>query len=74
MEDRVRTESTLHTRVVQHACNLLGMNALAERLKVSTATLQKWRSGGASPPPPTFFRLLDIMRQADPAYRPFEGK
>jgi hypothetical protein len=59
---------TLHSRVVRRACDLGSLDKLANQLRVSRAMLERWIAGTATPPPRVFFRLLQMVRSADPAY------
>ena len=65
---------TLHSQVVRRACDVLGMKELANRLHVSLATLQTWTAGGGAPPPRGFLRRVDMLRKADPTYRPLAAE
>jgi hypothetical protein len=58
---------TLQRRVVQRACDQVGgPEALAERLGMSTPMVRVWLTGALSPPPRLFFRIVDILQEADP--------
>jgi DNA-binding transcriptional regulator YdaS (Cro superfamily) len=60
---------TLQSRVVQCACDRLGgPEALAERLGMSTPMVRVWLAGTLTPPPRLFFRIVDILQEADPEY------
>jgi len=60
---------TLHSRVVRRACELVGTEELAERVRVSRATVHAWLAGTAALPPRAFRTMLYLLRKADPAYR-----
>ena len=61
---------TLHSRVVRRACDLLGgPKALADRLRQSTGMVRMWLDAELPPPPNIFFRIVDILQEADPDYR-----
>jgi len=61
---------TLHSRVVRRACELVGGHeALAERLGVSPGMVRVWLAGNVVPVPRLFFRMVDIVQDADPTYR-----
>jgi hypothetical protein len=61
--------ATLHTRVVRRACELLGgPEPLAERLGLSTVMVRAWLAGKLSPPPRVFFRIVDILHEANPGH------
>lgn len=58
---------TLQSRVVARACHLLGgPELLAERLGVSKVMVRAWLSGALLPPKGYFFRLIDILDEAQP--------
>ena len=61
---------TLHSRVIRQACQLVGVEHLADRLDVSRAMVESWLAGTATPAPRAFLRTLSLLRAADPAYRP----
>ena len=61
---------TIRCQVVKRACISLGGEAmLAERLGVSEDTVRGWLVRGELPPPATFFRIVDLLQEADPQYR-----
>jgi DNA-binding transcriptional regulator YdaS (Cro superfamily) len=63
-------KQTLHSRVVQRACDQLGgPEALAERLGMSAPMVRVWLTGTLSPPPRLFFRIVDLLQEAEPDYR-----
>jgi hypothetical protein len=59
-------EQQLHSEVVRRACALVGAISLADQIHVSRALLEKWAAGIGRPPPRVFFRLVHILRRADP--------
>jgi DNA-binding transcriptional regulator YiaG len=61
---------TVHSRVVRAACELIGVDQLADSVDVSRAVVQAWLAGGAAPPPRIFLKILRLLRAADPKYRP----
>lgn len=63
-------EDTIHSRVVGDICRLLGPQRLADRMRVSRATVDAWLAGTAVPPPRAYHRILNILKKADPQYRP----
>jgi DNA-binding transcriptional regulator YiaG len=60
----------IHSRVVRQACELVGTSQLADRVRVSRASVETWLTGAAAPPPRAFRTMLYILRKANPAYRP----
>jgi hypothetical protein len=59
--------NTLHSRVVTRACEALGgPDKLAERVGVSTIMVRAWMTGALLPPPRHFFRVVDILHEAEP--------
>jgi hypothetical protein len=58
---------TLHSRVVQRACDGLGgVEPLAERLGVSLGAVRMLVDGKLPLPPSLFFRVVDLLQEADP--------
>lgn len=58
---------TLQSRVVQCACDRLGgPEGLAERLGMSAPMVRVWLTGTLSPPPRLFFRIVDLLQEAEP--------
>ena len=39
-------------------------------MRVSRATVDAWLAGTAVPPPRAYHRILNILKKADPQYRP----
>ena len=66
----MRWHMTIRCKVVKRACISLGGEvALAERLGVTAETVRGWLVRGEVPPPATFFRIVDLLQEADPQYR-----
>jgi hypothetical protein len=60
--------STLYSRVVTRACEALGgPRQLAERIGVSAPMVRAWMTGALSPPPRYFFKVVDILHEAEPS-------
>jgi hypothetical protein len=54
---------------VKRACDLVGSRAaLAERLGYSEGMIRAWLDGKVAPPPAVFFRIVDILQEAEPGY------
>jgi hypothetical protein len=52
--------------VVQCACDRLGgAEALAGRLGMSAPMVRAWLTGTLAPPPRLFFRIVDLLQEAD---------
>lgn len=64
---------TIHIEVVRKACEIVGAQQLADRVKTSHAVVQSWLAGTA-PPPGVFLKVLRIIRSVEPTYRPEVGK
>lgn len=62
-------EDTVHSRVVNRACELVGKDKLADILEVSRADIKTWLTGAAIPPPRAFLKMVHMLRFADPTYR-----
>jgi hypothetical protein len=62
----MRATFTDHSAVVRRACERMGAQQAANRLRVSRAELESWLAGRTAPPPAVFFRLLDMLK-APPA-------
>ena len=60
---------TIHIEVVRKACEIVGAQQLADRVKTSHAVVQSWLAGSA-PPPRVFLKVLRVIRTVDPTYRP----
>jgi hypothetical protein len=53
---------TVYTRTVQRAIlDVGGIEALAALLRVSTAEIESWLTGKASPGSPQFLQMLDVV-------------
>lgn len=61
---------TIHSRAVRQACDLVGIDQLAERVDVSRAMVESWLAGATTPAPRAFLRILSLLRAANPTYRP----
>jgi hypothetical protein len=60
-------KQTLQSRVVQCACDRLGgPEGLAERLGMSAPMVRAWLTGTLLPPPRLFFRIVDLLQEAEP--------
>ena len=64
----------IHCRVVRRACDLVGPAKLAERVGVSHLIIEEWLAGISTPPPRPFFKMVDILKEADPTYRPLTSE
>ncbi len=54
--------NTLHSRVVQRACGVLGSpEVLAKRLGMSRLLVQAWITGTVKPSRSVFFRIVDLL-------------
>ena len=61
---------TIRCKVVKRASlHFGGPGGLAQRLGVTSEAVQSWLTGGQVPPPATFFRIVDLLQEADPQYR-----
>ena len=59
--------NTLYSRVVTRACEAVGgPRKLAERVGVSTLMVRAWMTGALLPPPRYFFKVVDILHEAEP--------
>jgi hypothetical protein len=59
--------NTLYSRVVTRASEALGgPRNLADRIGVSTLMVRAWMSGSLLPPPRYFFKVVDILHEAEP--------
>lgn len=59
--------NTLHSRVVARACELLGgPDALATRIGVPALMVRAWMTGALRPPAGYFFKVVDILNEAEP--------
>ena len=57
------------------ACELLGgPEALAERIGISKVIVRAWMTGSLSPPKGYFFRVVDILHEAEPDFPALRGK
>ena len=63
-----------HGRIVRRACELVGLQPLAARLRVPRAMVQAWQVGTAALPPRAFRTLLYIVKKADPGFRLLEDQ
>jgi hypothetical protein len=53
---------TVYTKVLHRACQITGgVEKLAARLRVPSATLYRWLDGEAEPPIPVFLKAVDIV-------------
>ena len=51
------------------ACELLGgPELLAERIGISKIIVRAWMTGSLSPPKSYFFRVVDILHEAEPDF------
>ena len=48
-------------KVLAHAAAQIGVEALAERLQISTRTLHEYLTGGALVPDDVFLRAVDVI-------------
>ena len=71
-------KNTVYTRTLGLAAESVGgVQALAKRLKVEQAALERWIAGEAFPPHEAFLQALDIVAggpRVDPAARPPAGR
>ena len=58
-----------HGQIVRRACDLVGLQPLAVRLRVPRTVVQAWLAGTAALPPRAFRTMLYILKKADPAFR-----
>ena len=57
------------------ACQLLGgPEMLAERIGISRVIVRAWMTGSLSPPKSYFFRVVDILHEAEPDFLALRGK
>lgn len=56
------TQVTVYTRVLHRACQIAGgVERLAARLRVPTASLYRWLDGDGEPPTPIFLKAVDMV-------------
>jgi hypothetical protein len=56
------SQVTVYTRVLHRACQIVGgVERLAARLRVPSATMYRWLDGDAEPPTPMFLKAVDIV-------------
>ena len=60
---------TPHSQAVRRACDLLGVQRLADRLETSRGTVESWLAGTAAPSPRAFLKIMRLIRAADPTFR-----
>jgi hypothetical protein len=66
---------SLQSRVVLRACELLGgPEVLAERIGISRIIVRAWMTGSLSPPKSYFFRVVDILHEAEPEFLASRGE
>ena len=53
-------------KVLAHAAAQIGVEALAERLQISTRTLHEYLTGGALVPDDVFLRAVDVIVEGLP--------
>jgi transposase-like protein len=58
--------STTYTRALQRAAELIGEDALAKRIGVSSGLLHHWMRGGSEVPLRAFLRAVDVIVSEPP--------